>query len=361
MKKIHLFILLLAFLFGTFNKTFAQEEKSPVQFSGYAEVFYLYDFNEPANHKLPDFLYSYNRHNEVNLNLGFIKAAYSEDRVRANLAFMAGTYTNANLANEPGVLKNVFEGNAGIKISKKHEIWVDAGIFPSHIGFESAIGKDCWTLTRSMIAENSPYYESGAKISFTTADGTVFLSGLLLNGWQRIQRLNGNNTLCFGHQLTIKPNDKITLNSSSFIGNDQSDGNRLMRYFHDFYGQFQLFPKLGLIAGIDYGAQETKPDSGEYNTWVAPVVILRYKPNAKTALAFRAEQYVDKNQVIIITNTRNGFQTLGYSLNFDYAINDHAVWRTELRSLNSKDNIFVRDTKPVNNFVAFSTAIAVSF
>jgi len=361
MKKNNLFILLLICVFGVFTKATAQEEKSPLQISGYAEVYYLYDFNEPDNHKLPDFLYSYNRHNEVNLNLGFIKAAYAKDQVRANMSLMAGTYANANLAGEPGVFKNIFDANAGIKISKKHEVWVDAGIFPSHIGFEGAVGKDCPTLTRSMLAENSPYYESGAKLSFTTDDGTVFLSALVLNGWQHIQRPNGNNSLCFGHQLTIKPNDKITLNSSSFIGNDQSDGIVKMRYFHDFYGQFQLLPKLGLTTGIDFGAQETEQGSGEYHNWYAPIVILKYTPTAKTALAFRAEQYVDKNQVIIATNTRNGFQTLGYSLNFDYAVTEHAVWRAEIRSLNSKDNVFVRDNRAVNNFVAFSTAIAVSF
>ncbi|MBK8628485.1 MAG: outer membrane beta-barrel protein [Saprospiraceae bacterium] len=28
---------------------------------------------------------------------------------------------------------------------------MDAGIFPSHIGFESAISADNWTLTRSLL------------------------------------------------------------------------------------------------------------------------------------------------------------------------------------------------------------------
>jgi hypothetical protein len=54
-----------------------------------------------------DFIYSYNRHNEVNLNLGFVKGSYTTENVRANLALMTGTYANANLAAEPGVLKNM--------------------------------------------------------------------------------------------------------------------------------------------------------------------------------------------------------------------------------------------------------------
>ena len=54
-------------------------------------------------------MYSHNRHNEVNLNLGFIKANYDSEKVRSNLAIMTGTYANANLSAEPSVLKNIFE------------------------------------------------------------------------------------------------------------------------------------------------------------------------------------------------------------------------------------------------------------
>lgn len=139
--------------------------------SDYAETYYKYDFNKPADNNRPGFVYSYKRHNEFNLNLGFIKANYTANRVRANLALATGTYMNANLATEPGVLKNIFEANAGVKLSKTKNLWLDAGIFASHIGFESAISKDCWTLTRGILANNSPYYEAGAKITYNTNDG----------------------------------------------------------------------------------------------------------------------------------------------------------------------------------------------
>ncbi|OQW43057.1 MAG: hypothetical protein A4S08_10190 [Proteobacteria bacterium SG_bin4] len=72
---------------------------------------------------------------------------------------------NANYAAEPGILGNLYEGNVGLKLSGSNNLWLDIGVFPSHIGFESAVGKDNWTLTRSLVAENTPYFESGAKIS----------------------------------------------------------------------------------------------------------------------------------------------------------------------------------------------------
>ncbi len=332
-----------------------------LKFSGYLETYYLYDSGNPSDHNRPGFVYAFNRHNEITLNIGMIKAAYETDKVRGNLALMTGTYSNANLSAEPGVLKNIYEANAGVKISKTKNLWVDAGIFASHIGFESAIGKDCWNLTRSILADNSPYFESGVKISYTSDDNKWFASGLILNGWQRIQRVDGNNTPAFGHQLTYKPNSKVTLNSSSYVGNDSPDSIRQMRYFHNLYGQFQLSEEFGLIIGFDLGAQQKSKDSNDYNTWYAPEVIARYSPSDKVSIAARCEYYSDENGVVIATNTPNGFKTFGYSLNLDYNIASNVMWRVEVRDLSSKDKVFTLDNQPSTQNYFITTAIAISF
>ncbi|MBP9790867.1 MAG: porin [Bacteroidia bacterium] len=358
MKRILTIIIVL-------NSMMANAQKdttiNPLSFSGYLETYYLYDFGNPADHNRPGFVYSHNRHNEVNINLGYIKAAYEKDNVRANLALMSGTYSNANLAAEPGVLKNIYEGNIGVKVSKKSNLWIDAGIFSSHIGFESAVSKDCWTLTRSILADNSPYYESGVKLSYTSPNEKWFISGLFLNGWQRIQRVDYNNTPAFGTQFTFKPNKKITLNSSSFVGNDKPDSTKQMRYFHNLYGIVKLNDKLAFTAGFDFGAEQNSKGSSDYNTWYSPVLILRLSPNSKNSFAARIEYYEDINGVIINTGTPNGFKTMGYSLNYDHAISDNAMWRIEGKSYTSKDEIFLKDDAPTNSNFSITTSLAVSF
>ncbi|WP_462250067.1 porin [Ferruginibacter sp.] len=355
--------LIVLTLFFMAAKVVAQTDSTytPLTFSGYIETYYTYDFGQPSNHNRPAFVYSHNRHNEVNINLAFVKAVYQKDVIRANVALMAGTYANTNLSAEPGVLKNIFEANAGIKISKQKELWVDAGIFAAHIGFESAIGKDCWNLTRSILADNSPYFETGAKISYASNNGQWFVSGLLLNGWQRIQRTDGNNTPAFGHQLTFKPTSKIILNSSSFVGNDKPDSVRQMRYFHNFYGIFQLSQKLAVTAGFDIGAEQKAKRSSNYNTWYAPVVILKISPDSKNNIAARVEYYSDENGVIIATGTPNGFKTWGYSLNYDYLIRNNVMWRIEGRGYSGKDKTFEKAGKPVNNNFFLTTSLAISF
>lgn len=335
MKK----LILTAFAFIVL-KANAQETTKPLTFSGYVETYYSFDFSNPDNHEKSAFLYNHNRHNELNLNLGLLKASYNTDRLRANLGIMLGTYAQYNMAVEQGLLKNLYEANIGVKISKKSNLWVDAGIMPSHIGFESAIGKDTWNLTRSILAENSPYYESGVKLSYTSTNEKWCLAGLVLNGWQRIQRVPGNQTPAFGTQLTYKPNTNVTLNWSTYVGNEQPDSTSKWRYFNNFYGQFQLNEKLGLIAGFDFGFEQKANKSSEYNRWLTPILVARFAATDKFRIAARAEYYQDKNGVIIVTGTPNGFQTFGYSLNFDYAIIDNFLWRVEGRVFDSKDKIF---------------------
>ncbi|MDX2133943.1 MAG: porin [Saprospiraceae bacterium] len=357
------YLITLAALISAALPLVAQEVPAPtLTFGGYIEPFYAYDFNQPEDGNRPSFLYSFNRHNEFNVNLGMLKANYSARRLRANAALAAGTYMNANYAAEPGVLQNIYEMNAGIKISDNSDLWVDGGIFPSHIGFESAIGKDCRTLTRSMVAENTPYYEAGARITYNTPNGQWLLSGLALNGWQRIQRVPGNSLPSFGTQVQFKPNSRTLLNYSTFIGTDKPDSTRQMRYHNNLYGVFQLSDRWELTANLDVGFEEKSPENSDLNVWYTPVVIVRYAPTAKDAVALRFEYFSDENGVIINTGTPNGFGVTGVSLNYDRAVLPNALWRVEGRLLNSADDaIFVSDGDAVNANFCLTTSIAISF
>jgi hypothetical protein len=361
MKKLILATTAIAAFVGSFAHAEDKKPDTTLTLSGYAEAYYSYDFNKPINDTKPPFIYSYNKNNEVAVNLAFMKGSYNTDSVRANLALAGGTYMNANYASEPGVLNNLYESNVGLKLSNKNNLWFDAGVFSSHIGFESAVGKDNWTLTRSFAADNTPYYETGAKIGYTSENGVWFLSALVLNGWQHIQRVEGNTSPSFGTQVTYKPSAKVTLNWSTFIGNDKPDNNKKKRYFSGLYGIFQLNNEFATILGFDIGAEQENKDSSAMNTWVNPTIILKYTPIVKTAIAIRAEYYDDKDGVIISTGTPNGFKTWGFSTNFDYSIANNIVWRAEVRTLNSKDAIFTKNNNRVNSDTFVTTALAISF
>ena len=140
----------LFFLIFIFNNCIAQVDSTKsFKVSAYIETYYSYDFSKPFNNEKPDFNYNYKKHNQLNVNLAFVKLGYQSSRMRSNLALMTGNYSMYNLSPEPNWAKPLLEANIGYKIAKQQNIWVDAGVMPSHIGFESAIGADCWNLSRS--------------------------------------------------------------------------------------------------------------------------------------------------------------------------------------------------------------------
>lgn len=331
---------------------------SPVTFSAYVETYYSYDFNNPADHIKPGFIYSYNRHNEVNINLAYLKASYNKDNIRGNVTLMAGTYPEYNLATEPTILRHIYEANIGVKLAKN--LWVDAGVMPSHIGFESAVGKDCYTLTRSIVADNTPYYEAGAKLTWTPNDRWTF-AALYVNGWQRIARLNDNQTPCGGTQITYKPNDKVLLNYSTYFGNDRPDSLYQFRFYNDFYGTFNLTEKWSLIAGFDYGMQQRTAHSSDYATWYAPTLIAHYAINQKYALTGRVEAFKDKDQVVYTTNTPHGFDLMGYSLSFDIVPAKNVLFRIGGRLFSARDDMFRKEQLYTNNDASVTTALMLSF
>lgn len=337
------------------------KQNNPLSFSGYAEAYYSYDFNKPADNNRPSFVYSYNRHNEFNVNLAMVRASYNTERIRGNIALAAGTYVNANYSAEPGGLKNLYEGNVGVKISKKENLWIDAGVFASHIGFESAIGKDCWNLTRCIVADNTPYFESGAKVTYITKNSKWLASVLALNGWQRITRVPGNSMMSWGTQITYTPSSKVTINWSSFWGTDKPDSARLIRFYNNFYGIFQVNDKFGLIAGVDIGREQVSKGSSDKNTVYSPVAIIKFTPNDKWAIAVRGEYYSDSKEIIISTGTPNGFNTFGASVNVDRNITGNVVWRTEFRTLHSKDAVFTGESGMTDNDSFITTSLALKF
>lgn len=343
------------------DTTNSWNKKPTLELSGFIDAFYVYDFNQPQSAKRQAFLFNHNRHNEFNINLAFLKFALSHEKYRANLALHAGTYSNDNYAAEPGVLKNIFEATIGLALDKKNKLWLDAGIMPSHIGFESAISSDNMNLTRSLLAENSPYFLAGAKLTYAPND-KIELAGLVVNGWQRIQRLNGNSMLSFGSQLKYTPTEKVTINWSTFIGTDDPDSLRRMRYFSNLYSQINFTENVAFIAGFDVGMQQKFKNSTEQNIWLSPVIIAQFTLNNHWKTAIRGEYYEDKAGVIIPTGTFNGFMTSGVSVNVDYAPTENILCRLEGRWLNSKDKIFESNASTFsnNNFI-LGASIAIKF
>ena len=139
------------------------------------------------------------------------------------------------------------------------------------------------------MAENSPYYEAGARLTYEVSP-KLTLTGLVLNGWQNIRE--NNQAKALGTQIQWKPTDKLLLNSSTFYGNEQPrDSVRRRRYFHDFYVSYAATDRLSLALVFDVGKQESEQRGGKADTWHTGAAFVRYQLAAKWTAAARAEYY----------------------------------------------------------------------
>jgi hypothetical protein len=331
-------IILICFLFVSVDSIGQKDSSKKFTFSGYGELYYSYDFSKPITFEKPDYNYNYKKHNQLNVNLAYVKASYQTNRFRSNLAIMAGNYVSYNLSNEPNWARPIFEANIGYKIFKQHNLWVDAGIMPSHLGFESAVGGDCWTLSRSILAENSPYFETGFKINYTNRKEKVLLAFYVLNGWQKIALSKFDTKPSFGIQVSYKPNNTVTVNYSNFIGFAKPDSLHAFRLFHNLYAIYDASPRISFIVGLDVGTEKTI--GTKLAVWYTPVFISKISLHQKHRLAGRLEFYSDSKHIIIQTGTANGYQTWGASINYDYQFTQKVLLRAEVKTFQSKDAIF---------------------
>ncbi len=348
-------VMLLFFFLPAIAQT---QEQDSLAIQLFAEVYTSFIPAKPNTEKRPGYFYNYGNANTASINMALARVFYQRKKFRTNLGLMAGDYARNNLAPEQPWARNIYEANVGYRFSNKEQIWLDVGVFPSHIGAESAIGKDNWTATRSIVADNSPYYETGIRFSYKPGSQWYFAL-LTLNGWQRITAPLNQLGANWGAQVSYSPNSMVSFNSSSYIGKVRNNGVYKTRIYSNLYATAWLSKRLGLLAGWDFGMQEGSLTPGSY-AWNDVSVQLRYKLKPeKLALAVRYEQMNDPNRVLYQpeTNPALSFYVHLVSANLDWVPLNGFLLRAEANFQSSPKPLFFKENKAVpQQFSAFLIA-----
>jgi hypothetical protein len=321
------------------TKTDTTEQAAKIEYYGFVDAYYAFNFNAYVDDKVIHYVFNHSRHNEFNVNMALLGMKYQGKMERMAFSVHAGTFGLANYAAEPAIFQHIYEGYAGIKPFGKKNLWLDAGIFSSHIGLETAISKDSWTLTRCLATEYIPYYEAGVRATWEINDKwTVVILGL--NGWQNM--IDNNNNKALATQVVFKPNEDLLINSSTYFGegyNAPIGAVQNMRYFHDLYATWSPTKKLGIAGVFDYGLQEIGPVN-QYPWWSAALLV-KADVTKKLSICARAEYFNDPDEVIVVTpDPWVGFEVGGYSMNIDYKPSKNAMLRLEGKNYMSRGDIF---------------------
>jgi hypothetical protein len=212
-------------------------------------------------------------------------------------------------------------------------LWIDGGIFYSHMGMESWASKDNPIYTRSLTAEYSPYYSSGVRATWAASSKlTARLD--VVNGWQNISETNSDKGV--GLRLDYASSSSLTLTYYNFFNGEV--GGRL-RVFNGVGTKWTPSARTTLAGQFDLGSLGAA-EGGESSSWYGFTLIGRQALNDRVALVGRVERFDDEDQVNIATGLSEPFQGNGASIGFDVTPNAKYLWRTELRGFFNKESVF---------------------
>jgi len=359
------FLYLLGSLFGSlaissptnaYSKESADELK--IHWGGFIDTFYTYDLNHLKTSARNPTGYTFTsqaaRHNEFNLNLGYLEVTAEGARMRGRFALQSGSSVALGYSSLTGpestALNSIQEAFVGYQLSPT--LWVDAGIFFSHIGFESWISKNNWTYTRSLVSDQTPYFQTGVKLSYD-AQSSIAVQLLVLNGWSNV--LNYSQSRALGLHVDYRLTPTITLTYNNYYGLALHQNHR---FYQEVTALFKFSENWNMIASTEFGLQKT--GDNRWVKWGSAELITQYQLTPTFSLAYRIETFRDPHEITQSTQTPNGYSLSSSSIGFNSQLTPQLLWRGELRGYLAADPLFKARAQNSTRDAAITTSISLS-
>jgi Putative beta-barrel porin-2, OmpL-like. bbp2 len=272
---------------------------------GFVDGYYAWSTSEHDNF-VPGTGTTAKRANALDLNLMAIDVVHDAKPVGFHVALVAGGGADVVHANEPRRYRHIYQASILYKASDR--LSFEAGIFPSHIGFEGFYSKDNWNYTRGWLGEFSPYYQAGIHANYRFND---HWSGELhvLNGWQLIA--DNNDAKAIGAKIAYS-NNRLSASFNTFDGPELPHDNTHWRHFGDLIATYKATQSLSVGGSLDRGRQEL-PRSAAAN-WLGIAAYGRYVVDSRQAVAVRVERFNDPDNGISGTSQKLTEGTLTYEV-----------------------------------------------
>ena len=323
-------------------QTVSTDSSRSITIGAFVDAAYAFDVNRPATRDRA-FTTQPARHNEFTVNLAFVEATVARRRVRGRLALQAGTSVQANYAAEPrqgavsgdALSRTVQEAYVGYQLTPT--LWIDAGVFFSHLGMETWVSRDNPVYTRSLVADFSPYYSTGVRATWQLSSAVTARVDVV-NGWQNMSENNEDKSL--GVRVDVAANATTTVSWYGYAGNEPGAQRRL---FNGVGVLSRLSDRAELLAQVDVGWQQHRDRltaAAQSSGWYGATLITRYWVRPSLAVVARAERFTDGNQIVVRTGGPLPFRANSASLGIDVRPEPRVLWRTEARGYAADAPVF---------------------
>ena len=263
----------------------------PTTLSGFVDVYYGYNSNQPASRTTAFRNFDINS-GQFGLNMIELVADKAPDaaasRVGYHVALGFGQAMNAVNYNELGFDQYLKEGYLEYLAPVGKGLQINVGKFVTPAGGEVIETKDNWNYSRGLLFTLAiPYFHFGASAKYAF-NPKFALTGYLVNGWNNSVDNNSGKTTGFSAAWT--PNSKFGVVQNYLVGPEQNDENKDFRHLFDTVVTYSPNSKVSFMANYDYGQDHP---GGVSAHWSGIAGYIKYAPNDKWALATRGEYFSD--------------------------------------------------------------------
>jgi hypothetical protein len=324
------------FLAWTTGTAMAAPDLSAVQMSGFVDVYYSHNFNDPdsqlntgSNFDFHDSAFSLSLAEIV-----FQKPA-SPVGFRLDLNFgdtadwvhCAALSCNSTLSPEEKY-RNVQQ--AYITWSDQN-LTLDVGKMVTHLGAEVIESKDNWNYTRGLLfAWAIPYYHSGARLKFAVSDHLA-LTGFVYNGWNNVTE--NSEQKVYGAQIALTPSSSVPI-LLNWLGPEDGLGGT-DRDVYEAIITFNVNDNVALMADYNYGRQDSV--AGDAQSYSGVALYGRWKKDP-CAFALRYEHTDDDDNLMYGTGTSPKVQEV--TATAEHVVGKDLLVRLEYRYDRSDEEIF---------------------
>jgi hypothetical protein len=324
----------------------------PTTLSGFVDVYYGYNSNQPASRTTALRNFDINS-GQFGLNMIELIADKPPDaaasRVGYHVSLGFGQAMNLVNASEPSppltpgtpaapiTTETNFdqylkEGYLSYLAPAGKGLQIDVGKFVTNAGAEVIETKDNWNYSRSLLFSWAiPYFHFGVRAKYVF-NSKVSLTGFLVNGWNNSVDNNSGKTT--GFTLAVNPTKKLALAENYYVGPEQTNNNSNFRHLTDTVVTYNPTGKLSLMANYDYGHEAFSSASPAW--WSGIAGYIKYAPNAKWAVATRGEWFKDHNGF-----ATGAAQNLGeFTLTLERMVASKIITRLEFRRDMSDHDVF---------------------
>lgn len=304
------------------------------------------------------------RSGQLGLNMVQAQLKYRGTFARASLALHGGDISSSAWSTDYNYIQ---EANVGIRLTSKW--WLDGGFFKTHIGYESILPKDNFTISLATTTFYEPYYLSGAKLTWM-AGNNWSVQANIFNEFNGFVDLNKSPAGGMSFYWEPKTNWVVSLNQIASDESNKFSSNRKFRYYQNLVTYRKLAKTEWVVEG-NWGYQENSKlqDSTQFAFMASMLAAGKYKLNRHYAISGRYELYYDPDEILTgaVYNKDHqlvGLVISGFTLCGEYKPTDKSYLRAEIRELittHSDEDIFFYQGKSSQQRTELHLAMGVWF